>query len=54
MADYSKLSAAIADVSAKLDALLAKPTPVVEAPEEQHAVDDLTAQVESIAAKIPA
>lgn len=50
MADLTRLNAAVADVSAKLDALLAKPQPV----DDQSAVDALAAQVEAIAAKIPA
>ena len=54
MSDFSKLNADIADLSAKVDALIAKantpPPPVVEQP----AVDAAAAAVEAIAAKIPA
>lgn len=49
MADFTRLNAAVADVSAKLDALLAKPPPI----DDQPAVDALADQVEAIAAKIP-
>ncbi|MDB5607797.1 MAG: hypothetical protein JWP25_4697 [Bradyrhizobium sp.] len=53
MTDLSKLSAAVADLSARVDALLAKPA--VPAPvDEQPAVDALAVQVETIVAKIPA
>jgi phage gp36-like protein len=52
MADFSKLNQDIADLSAKVDALLAKqnPPPV----DEQPQVDQAAAAVEAIAAKIPA
>jgi hypothetical protein len=50
MADLSRLNAAVADLSAKVDALLAKPQPV----DDQPAVDALAVQVEAIAAKVPA
>ncbi|MET4529154.1 phage gp36-like protein [Bradyrhizobium sp. JR18.2] len=52
MADFTKLNQDIADLSAKVDALLAKqnPPPV----DEQPAVDQAAAAVEAIAAKIPA
>lgn len=52
MADLTKLNAAVADVESKLDALLAKvpPSPT----DDQPAIDAITAQVEAIAAKIPA
>jgi hypothetical protein len=52
MADFSKLNQDIADLAAKVDALLAKqaPPPV----DEQPAVDQAAAAVEAIAAKIPA
>lgn len=51
MVDLTKLNAAVADVEAKLDALLAKvpATPT----DDQPAVDAITVQVEAIAAKIP-
>jgi hypothetical protein len=53
MADYTRLTAAIADVNTKIDALIAKPAP--QAPvDDQPAVDALVAQVEAISAKIPA
>lgn len=51
MADFTKLTQDIADLSAKVDALLAKQTPPVD---EQPAVDQAAAAVEAIAAKIPA
>jgi hypothetical protein len=52
MADFTKVMAELADLSAKVDALLAKqnPPPV----DEQPAVDQVAAAVEAIAAKIPA
>lgn len=50
MADFTRLNAAVADLSTKVDALLAKPQPV----DEQPAVDAAAAAVEAIAAKIPA
>lgn len=52
MADFTKLNQDIADLNAKVDALLAKqnPPPV----DEQPAVDQAAAAVEAIAAKIPA
>lgn len=50
MTDFSKLTQDIADLSAKVDALVAKQNP----PDEQPTVDDLAAKVEAIAAKIPA
>jgi outer membrane murein-binding lipoprotein Lpp len=52
MANYDKLNADIADLSAKVDALIAKqnPPPV----DEQPAVDTADAAVVAIAAKIPA
>lgn len=52
MADFAKLMSDIADLSAKVDALIAKqsPPPV----DEQPAVDQAAAAVEAIAAKIPA
>jgi hypothetical protein len=52
MADFSKLMADLADMSAKLDAFLAKQTPPPV--DEQPAVDEAAAAVEAIAAKIPA
>jgi len=54
MSDFSKLNADIADLSAKVDALIAKantPPPPVD---EQSAIDAAAAAVEAIAAKIPA
>lgn len=52
MADFTKLNADIAALSAKVDALIAKtaPPPV----DEQPAVDAADAAVEAIMAKIPA
>lgn len=52
MADFTKLHADIAALSAKVDELLAKqnPPPV----DEQPAVDEADAAVEAIMAKIPA
>jgi hypothetical protein len=52
MSDFSKLNADIADLSAKVDALIAKqaPPPI----DEQPAVDAAAAAVEAIVAKIPA
>jgi outer membrane murein-binding lipoprotein Lpp len=52
MADFTKLMADIADLSAKVDALVAKTTQ--PPPDEQPAVDQAAAAVEAIAAKIPA
>lgn len=49
MADFTKLTAAVADLDAKVSAFIAKP-PV----DEQPAVDAVTAAVEAIVAKIPA
>lgn len=49
MNDLSKLTAAVADLAAKVDAMNAKP-PV----SDQPAIDALTDQVTAIAAKIPA
>ncbi len=55
MADFAKLMSDIADLSAKVDALLAKPAPAPQpVPDEQPAVDAAAAAVEAIAAKIPA
>jgi hypothetical protein len=53
MADFAKLTADIADLSAKVDTLIAKqaPPPPVD---DQPAVDIAAAAVEAIAAKIPA
>jgi hypothetical protein len=52
MADFGKLMADLADLSAKVDALVAKqnPPPV----DEQPKVDEADAAVQAIAAKIPA
>ena len=51
MADFSKLMTDLADLSSKVDALIAKQTtpPVDEQPE----VDQADAAVQAIAAKIP-
>jgi len=58
MADFAKLNADIADLSAKVDALLAKqtaaPLPAPPPVDEQPEVDAAAASVEAIAAKIPA
>lgn len=52
MADLTKLNQDIADLSAKVDALIAKlGTPPVD---DQPAIDQAAAAVEAIAAKIPA
>lgn len=52
MTDFSKLNQDIADLSAKVDAMLAKQaTPPAD---EQPAVDQAAAAVEAITAKIPA
>jgi hypothetical protein len=53
MADFTKLNAAVADLSAKVDAMNAKPAPVPPV-DEQPTVDAVTVAVEAIAAKIPA
>ena len=53
MADFTRLNAAVADMSAKVDALNAKPAPTPPV-DDQPTVDALAAQVEAIAAKIPA
>ena len=52
MADFSKLDQDLAELSTKVDALVAKqnPPPV----DEQPAVDQRAAAVEAILAKIPA
>ena len=54
MADFTKLTAAIEALAAKVDALLAAqtapPAPVVD---EQPAVDAAEASVEAITAKLP-
>jgi len=52
MADFTKLMQDIADLSAKVDAALAKPAPT-QAPDEQPQVDQASAAVEAITAKIP-
>lgn len=49
MADFSKLHADIASLSAKVDELLAKQAPV----DEQPAVDAADAEVAAILAKLP-
>lgn len=51
MADFTKLNQDLADLSAKLDAFIAKQTPPVD---EQPAVDAADSAVQAIAAKIPA
>ncbi len=51
MADFTKLMSDIADLSAKVDALIAKETPPPPV-DEQPAVDSAAAAVEAIAAKI--
>lgn len=53
MNDLTKLTAAVADLSAKVDAMNAKP-PVTPGVDIQPAIDALTDQVTAIAAKIPA
>ena len=53
MADFTKLNAAVADLSAKVDAFNAK-APLPPPADDQPAVDAVTAQVEAITAKIPA
>ena len=52
MADFTKLNQDIADLAAKVDALLAKQNPPPA--DEQPQVDQAAAAVEAIAAKIPA
>lgn len=55
MTDFTKLNADLADLSAKLDALLAKQAPPPPPPvDEQPAVDAADQIVLAIAAKIPA
>lgn len=51
MSDFTKLMADIADLSAKVDALLAKEPP--PPPDEQNQVDAADQAVQAIAAKIP-
>lgn len=53
MADFSKLNSDLADLNAKIDALLAKSAPPPPA-DDQPAVDAADAAVQAIAAKIPA
>jgi len=53
MNDLSKLSAAVAELNSKVDAMNAKPAPA-PAVDVQPAIDDLTNQVVAISAKIPA
>lgn len=53
MADFSKLTAAVSDLSAKVDAMNAKPAPVPAA-DVQPEIDAAVASVEAITAKIPA
>ncbi len=52
MADFTKLTADIAALDAKVSALVAAPPPPPP-PDEQPAVDAAAAAVEAIAAKIP-
>ena len=55
MANYDKLNADIAELSAKVDGLIAKANVVLPAPvDEQPAVDAADAAVVAISAKIPA
>ena len=55
MADFSKLNADLATLSAKVDELVAKVNAPAPAPvDEQPAVDQASASVEAIIAKIPA
>lgn len=49
MSDFSNLNAAVADLSAKIDALNSKPPPV----DDQPTVDQITEQVKAITAKVP-
>lgn len=51
MTDFTRLNAAVNDMNAKIDAMIAKPAP--SPVDDQPAVDALAAQVEAIAAKIP-
>ena len=54
MADFTKLMSDIADLAAKVDALIAKvETPPPPPVDEQPAVDTAASAVEAIAAKIP-
>lgn len=53
MADTSKLTTAVNDLAAKVDAMNAKPAPVPPV-DDQSAIDAITTQVEAITAKIPA
>lgn len=52
MADFTALNAAVANLNAKVDALLSKPAPPAPV-DDQSAVDALASQVEAIVAKIP-
>jgi hypothetical protein len=55
MADLSLLNAAVTELSAKVDAMNAKPAPVAPVVvDDQPAVDAVTAEVQGIVAKIPA
>jgi hypothetical protein len=49
MSDFSNLNAAVADLSAKVDAFNAKPQPV----DDQPTIDAITEQVKAITAKVP-
>ena len=54
MADFNKLMADIADLSAKVDALIEKANTLPPPPpDEQPQVDQAAAAVEAISAKIP-
>lgn len=55
MADFSRLNAAFSELSAKMDAFLAKPSPEpAPAPvDDQPAIDALADQAAALAAKIP-
>ena len=52
MADFSGLKAAIQDLAAKVDTLIAKVNAPV--PDEQPQVDEVTQAVQAVTAKIPA
>lgn len=52
MSDLSRLNQSLADLAAKVDALIAKQNPPPA--DDQPAIDQAVAAVEAIAAKIPA
>lgn len=54
MADFTKLMADLADLSAKFDAFVASHPPPVPPVDEQPQVDAADAAVQAITAKIPA